>query len=56
MATATLLLSLFVGRALILPSNHPQFLACIRTCFSLFAGLCLVGVYFSFSRGRLRAP
>lgn len=54
MALATLMLALFIGRAPIQPANHDAFLACIKTSFAIFAGICLAGVYFSLNRGRLR--
>jgi len=54
MALATLMLAVFIGRSPIAPANHPRFMDCIQTSFAVFAVICLAGVYFSLSRGRLR--
>jgi len=51
---ATLVLSLYLGRAKIELANFPQFLAALKTAFLFFAGLCLGGVFASLGRGKLR--
>jgi EmrB/QacA subfamily drug resistance transporter len=51
----TLLFALIIGRVQITPDLHPAFLASIRRALAIFFGLCLLGMYFSFSRGKLRA-
>lgn len=54
MAVATVVLALLVGREAIAPANYDRFLLSVRTVFMISAGLCLVGVYFSFARGAMR--
>jgi len=54
MATATLAFSLLIGSVSISPDTYGAFLSSIRWVFSIFSGLCLVGIYFSFTRGALR--
>jgi EmrB/QacA subfamily drug resistance transporter len=50
----TLVFALVIGRAQITPELHPAFVASARYALFIFFGLCLLGIYFSFSRGRLR--
>jgi len=54
MATATLAFSLLMRNASISPDTYDAFLSSVRWIFSIFSGLCLVGIYFSFNRGALR--
>jgi MFS family permease len=54
MATATLVFSIFIGKSPITPSNYGAFLHSMVWVFWIFSGLCLVGVFFSWSRGPLR--
>jgi len=56
MAMATVVLALTVGRQAIVPENYGLFLRSIHTVFFLSAGLCLLGVYFSWFRGALLPP
>ena len=53
MAIATVILTLFIGHEPIQPSNYPEFLRSIQHTFAVFAALCTVGIYFSYTRGRL---
>jgi len=53
MATATLLISIFVGKNQITPEYYPQFIQSIRLAFLISACLCAVGIFFSFSRGKI---
>jgi EmrB/QacA subfamily drug resistance transporter len=55
MAVATVVFALVIGRVEIVPEVYPQFLTGMKTCFTIFAVLCAVGVYFSFVRGRAAA-
>ncbi len=55
MAIATLMFALFIGRAQITPELQPAFVHSVRMALWVFSGLCLCGVYFSLSRGRLHA-
>lgn len=53
MAMTAVVLSIFIGRVAIQPANYPLFLKSIRIIFAISSGLCLVGLYFSFSRGNV---
>lgn len=55
MAVATVVLALLVGREAIVPANYDRFLLSVQTVFMISATLCLAGVYFSYSRGTMRA-
>ena len=54
MAAAALIFSIFVGRAKITPEHFAEFLHSVRTAFGLFAGLCVIGVFVSLARGKVR--
>ena len=54
MSIATLFLAMFVGRQEIQPSNYPDFLHSMKSCFTFFVLLCLVGTGFSLSRGTIQ--
>jgi EmrB/QacA subfamily drug resistance transporter len=54
MATATLLFALFIGRVQITPENYPLFLMSVQVAFSIFVILCIIGVFASLVRGKLR--
>jgi hypothetical protein len=54
LGVVTLVFALVIGRAQITPELHPAFIASARYALFTFFGLCLLGIYFSFSRGRLR--
>lgn len=56
MAIATLVFAIVIGPNKILPPVYPQFLASVRICFVISAGLCFGGIFFSVYRGRLRPP
>jgi EmrB/QacA subfamily drug resistance transporter len=55
MAIATLMFALYIGRAQITPELLPAFVHSVRMALWVFGGLCLCGIYFSLSRGRLHA-
>ena len=55
MGVATVILTLMMGNVRITPERHDAFLACLRTGFPLFAGLCLVGVLASLARGKTQS-
>jgi EmrB/QacA subfamily drug resistance transporter len=50
----TLIFALLIGREPITPERHAAFLESVRWALLIFCGLCVCGVYFSFSRGKLR--
>jgi hypothetical protein len=54
MATAGMVIALYMGKVPIAPENHAAFLAAFRTASLIFAGLCLAGIFASMARGRLR--
>lgn len=51
---ATLLFALYIGRVEIAPENYPLFLSSARTAFAIFAALCVLGIFASLIRGRIR--
>ncbi|RJE48181.1 MULTISPECIES: MFS transporter [unclassified Dehalobacter] len=53
MATATLLISIFVGKNQITPEYYPQFLQSIHLAFLISACFCAVGIFFSLARGKI---
>ncbi|WP_048152724.1 MFS transporter [Methanolacinia paynteri] len=55
MGMATMILAFFIGRVVITPDNHVQFISGMHAAFALFTVLCIVGVFFSLIRGKLRA-
>jgi len=52
--TAMTLFAIYVGHTQILPDSYPEFLVSVKTAFSFFAALCLLGVFTSLKRGKLR--
>jgi len=56
MAIATVALSLLIGHRAITPESYARFLTSARFVFTVSAGLCTVGIFFSMFRGRLQDP
>ena len=54
MAIATVVLAVSMGHRQIDPASYPLFHHSIRICFGIFAALCVIGIGFSLSRGRVR--
>jgi EmrB/QacA subfamily drug resistance transporter len=54
LGVVTLVFALVIGRVQITPELHPAFVASTRYALVIFFGFCLGGIYFSFSRGKLR--
>ncbi|NQU42764.1 MFS transporter [bacterium] len=54
MATATLIITWYVGRQAITPETHDALLKSTRISFRIFAVLCLIGVFASLARGKMR--
>lgn len=54
MSVATVIFAVIIGREEISPANYQEFIICLKRDFIIFSMLCLVGVYFSYSRGKLR--
>jgi EmrB/QacA subfamily drug resistance transporter len=53
-AIATLIFSFMIGKAQISPTNYDAFLTSVNLAFRIFSAMCIVGIYFSFTRGSLR--
>ncbi len=53
MALATLMITLYMGKAAISPATYEHFLASSHVSFSIFTLLCIAGIYFSYSRGKM---
>ena len=54
MGIATVIFAHHIGSARITPEYYPQFLAALRTAFTLFAALCFGGIFASLARGKVR--
>jgi EmrB/QacA subfamily drug resistance transporter len=54
MSTVMLIFLLYIGRVEILPAHYPYFLKSVRAAFIFFGILCVVGVFASLSRGKVR--
>lgn len=54
MGTATLLVTLYVGRVQITPYYFPPLLTSIHVAFVVFALVCFGGIFISLARGKLR--
>jgi len=55
MGIATLVIALFIGRTRITPDLYPLLVRSVKITFIIFACLCAIGIFFSFSRGDLRS-
>ena len=53
MAIAMVIFSLFLGQEQISPSNYDMFLKSVYVSFLIFTLLCIIGIFFSLSRGEL---
>jgi len=53
MATAGMIIALYIGNVQITPENQEAFLAGFRVAFLVFALLCLAGIFASLARGKL---
>ena len=54
MAIVMVMFAVVIGHVEIAPENYPQFIRCVNLSFSIFVGLCIIGIYFSLFRGQLR--
>ncbi|MEW5875737.1 MAG: MFS transporter [Candidatus Zixiibacteriota bacterium] len=52
MGVTTLVLALFIGRAAITDANHAEFIHSVRLTLTIFAVLCLAGIFVSLARGK----
>jgi EmrB/QacA subfamily drug resistance transporter len=53
---ATLLFALYIGHVEITPPLYPSFLSSARSAFTIFAALCIGGIFASLARGRIHQP
>ena len=53
MGIVTMIMSLFIGGAMIAVKTYPRFLTANHTAFSVFAVLCALGVLASLARGNV---
>lgn len=54
MAITMVMFAVVIGHVEIAPENYPQFIRCVNLSFSIFVLLCIVGIFFSLFRGKLR--
>ncbi len=54
MGLASLIIALYIGHAKITPEYHQLFLKSMRVSFIVFSFLCLLGIFASLSRGKVR--
>jgi EmrB/QacA subfamily drug resistance transporter len=54
MAIAMVLFAVFIGQEKIAPSTYEQFLKAVKTSFMVSTVLCMIGVFFSLFRGKVR--
>ena len=54
MAILMIVLSIFMGKVVIMPEYYPAFVNTCRIIFAIFAALCFVGIFTSLARGKLR--
>ncbi|HZD42972.1 MAG TPA: MFS transporter [Methanomicrobiales archaeon] len=53
-AIAMMVFSLFMGRVQVTPEVYPLFLTSVQVAFLILGVLCLIGVFASYARGRIR--
>jgi MFS family permease len=54
MGIAMLIFTIYIGRTQITPQEHPMFLTSVKTAFTIFATLCVGGVFASLARRKIR--
>jgi uncharacterized membrane protein YcaP (DUF421 family) len=54
MSFVMMVFSLYLGEVEITPQYYPQFLSSVRVAFAVFSALCILGIFASLARGRLR--
>ena len=54
MGMVMVIFAIYIGRAEITPPNYALFLRSAKTAFTIFTALCVVGIFASLSRGRVR--
>ena len=54
MSFVMMVFSLYLGKVEITPQYYPQFLSSVKVAFIVFSALCILGIYASLARGKLR--
>jgi hypothetical protein len=54
MGIASLILVIYMGNVQITAGNHTDFLLAFKAAFSILTVLCLVGIFASVARGKLK--
>jgi EmrB/QacA subfamily drug resistance transporter len=54
MSFVMMVFSLYLGEVEITPQYYPQFLSSVKVAFVVFSALCVLGIYASLARGKLR--
>ncbi|MBL6927652.1 MAG: MFS transporter [Rhodospirillales bacterium] len=54
MGIATLIFAVFMGRVRIAPEHYPALMQGMKVAFAIFATLCILGIFASLTRGRVR--
>jgi MFS family permease len=54
MSFVMMVFSLYLGDVEIIPQYYPQFLSSVKVAFAVFSALCILGIFASLARGKLR--
>jgi len=54
MTIAAMILAAFIGNVPVTAARYPSFIASVKASFLVFGALCTLGIFASFSRGRVR--
>ncbi len=54
MSFVMMIFSLYLGKVEITPQYYPQFLSSVKVAFAVFSVLCILGIFASLARGKLR--
>jgi hypothetical protein len=54
MGIAMMLFAVIIGPVEITPAYYPQFITSLQIGFALFTALCVIGIFFSLIRGKVR--
>ncbi|MFZ2471123.1 MAG: MFS transporter [Methanothrix sp.] len=54
MSFVMMVFSLYLGKVEITPQYYPQFLSSVKVAFAVFSALCVLGIFASLARGKLR--
>jgi len=54
MSFVMMIFSLYLGKVEIMPQYYPQFLSSVKVAFAVFSVLCILGIFASLARGKLR--